>query len=191
MRWIKTGRQLGQAVKNVQRLRQVLGVFAKYGFVDVVNRMNLEKFLPGRIAAFQELHSEKNVPERLKLAFEELGPTFVKLGQVLSMRPDLLPEAYIEEFTKLQDDVLPLAFETVKIQVETSLGKKLSEAYASFNETPLAAASIAQVHEAELHTGEKVVVKVQRPEIEKMIDGDVNLLAFLANRRRIFQNVIL
>jgi ubiquinone biosynthesis protein len=180
MRWIKTGRQLGQAVKNVQRLRQVLGVFAKYGFVDVVNRMNLEKFLPGRIAAFQELHSEKSVPERLKLAFEELGPTFVKLGQVLSMRPDLLPEAYIEEFTKLQDNVLPLAFETVKIQVETSLGKKLSEAYASFSEAPLAAASIAQVHEATLHTGEKVVVKVQRPEIEKMIDGDVNLLAFLA-----------
>jgi ubiquinone biosynthesis protein len=180
MRWIKTGRQLGQAVKNVQRLRQVLGVFAKYGFVDVVNRMNLEKFLPGRIAAFQELHSDKSIPERLKLAFEELGPTFVKLGQVLSMRPDLLPEAYIEEFTKLQDNVLPLSFEIVKNQVETSLGKKLPEAYAQFSEKPLAAASIAQVHEAELHTGEKVVVKVQRPEIEKMIDGDVNLLAFLA-----------
>jgi ubiquinone biosynthesis protein len=181
MRWIRTGRQLGQAVKNVQRLRQVLGTFAKYGFVDIVDRMNLGKFLPSRLAAFAESQADKSVPERLRLAFEELGPTFVKLGQVLSMRPDLLPEQYIEEFTKLQDNVLPLPFDIIKLQVESTLGKKLEEAYASFNEKPLAAASIAQVHEATLHTGEKVVVKVQRPEIEKVIDGDVNLLAFLAN----------
>ena len=89
MQWIKKGRQLGQAVKNVQRLRQILAVLAKYGFVDVVHKMNLGKFLPARLAAFAESQAEKSIPERLRLAFEELGPTFVKLGQLLSTRSDL------------------------------------------------------------------------------------------------------
>src|SRR5687767_7664197 len=100
MRWIHRGRQLGQAVKNVGRLRQIIGVFAKYGFVDVVDRMNLGKFLPSRLATFAEAQADKAPPERLRLAFEELGPTFVKLGQLFSTRPDLFPENYIEEFTK-------------------------------------------------------------------------------------------
>jgi ubiquinone biosynthesis protein len=181
MRWIYTGRQLGQAVKNVQRLRQVLGVFAKYGFVDVVDRMKLGKFLPSRLAAFAETQAEKSIQERLRLAFEELGPTFVKFGQLLSMRPDVVSEAFIEEFVKLQDSVQVLPFDVVKQTIEKELGKSLSEAYASFSETPLAAASIGQVHEATMHTGEKVVVKVQRPDIAKIIDNDISLLAFLAN----------
>src|SRR4051812_13124772 len=105
MRLIYRGRQLGQAVKNAQRLRQIIGVFSKYGFVDVVDRMNLGKFLPGRLAAYAASQADKTTQERLRLAFEELGPTFVKLGQLLSTRPDLLPESFIEEFTKLQDNV--------------------------------------------------------------------------------------
>lgn len=181
MKWIRTGRQLGQAVKNVQRLRQIIAVFAKYGFVDIVQRMNLGKFLPARLAAFAETQAEKTIPERLKLAFEELGPTFVKLGQLLSTRSDLLPEAFIEEFTKLQDNVQPLSFEIVRAIIEKELNKKIEEAYSSFNEIPLAAASIGQVHEAVLLSGEKVVVKVQRPEIERVIETDISLLAFLAN----------
>ena len=172
--------QIGQAVKNVGRLRQIIGVFSKYGFVDVVDRMNLGKFLPTRLAAFAEQQADKSIPERLRLAFEELGPTFVKLGQLLSTRPDLLPENYIEEFTKLQDNVQPLPFETVKAKIESELGRKLEDAYSWMNPTPLAAASIAQVHEARLPSGENVVVKVQRPEIGKLIDTDVSLLAFLA-----------
>ncbi|MBI2712258.1 MAG: AarF/ABC1/UbiB kinase family protein [Bdellovibrio sp.] len=115
------------------------------------------------------------------MAFEELGPTFVKLGQLLSTRSDLLPEEYIEEFIKLQDNVLPLPFEVVKATVEKELGRKLESSYSYFDPTPLASASIGQVHEARLLTGEKVVVKVQRPEIEKVIETDVSLLAFLAN----------
>jgi ubiquinone biosynthesis protein len=181
MRWIYTGRQLGQAVKNVARLRQVTAVFAKYGFVDVVDRMNLGKFLPSRLAAFAESQAEKSAQERLRLAFEELGPTFVKFGQLLSTRPDVVSEAYIEEFTKLQDNVQPLAFEVVKQTVEKELGRTLEQAYASFNPVPLASASIGQVHDAILQTGERVVVKVQRPEIAKIIDTDISLLAFLAN----------
>src|SRR6185312_16284372 len=111
MKWITRGMQLGQAVKNVQRLRQIIAVFAKHGFVDVVDRMNLGKFLPSRLAAYAESQADKTIPERLRLAFEELGPTFVKLGQLLSTRPDLLPEPFIEEFVKLQDNVQPLPYE--------------------------------------------------------------------------------
>lgn len=180
MRWIRTGRQLGQAVKNVQRLRQILGTFSRYGFVDVVERMSLGRFLPSRLAAFAESQAERSTQERLRLAFEDLGPAFVKLGQLLSTRPDLLPEHYIEEFTKLQDNVQPLSFERVKAQVERELGRKLEDAFASFDPQPLAAASIGQVHEARLASGDKVVVKIQRPEIEKLIENDVSLLAFLA-----------
>lgn len=172
--------QLGQAVKNVQRLRQIIAVFAKHGFVDVVDRMNLGKFLPSRLAAYAESQADKTIPERLRLAFEELGPTFVKLGQLLSTRPDLLPEQFIEEFVKLQDNVQPLPYEVVSAIVERELGRKLEDAYLSFDPVPVGAASIGQVHNAVLKTGEQVVVKVQRPEIEKIIDTDVSLLAFLA-----------
>ncbi|MDR3607524.1 MAG: AarF/UbiB family protein [Oligoflexia bacterium] len=180
MQLIKRSRQLGQAVKNVGRLRQILGVAAKYGFVDIVRRMDLGKFLPNRFV--DEVNEEEHLSpaQRLRLAFEELGPTFVKFGQLLSTRQDLLPESFIEEFVKLQDNVQPLPFEAIRAVLESELGRPIAEAYASFNEAPLAAASISQVHEAVLPTGERVVVKVQRPEIEKIIDMDVSLLAFLA-----------
>ncbi len=181
MKWIRAGRQLGQAVKNVQRLKVIISVFAKHGFIDIVDRMNLGKFFPGRLRVYAESQAEKTIPARLRLAFEELGPTFVKFGQLLSTRSDLLPESYIEEFTRLQDHVQPLDFIVVRTTVERELNKRIEEAYSFFNPNPLAAASIGQVHEAQLLTGEKVVVKVQRPEIEKMIETDVSLLAFLAN----------
>ncbi len=180
MKWLRTGRQIGQAVKNVQRLRQILAVFSKYGFVDIVDRMDLGKFLPSRLAAFAESQADLSTQERLRMAFEELGPTFVKFGQLLSTRPDLVPEAFIEEFTKLQDNVQTLSYETIKAVVEGELKRPIEQAFAQFDVKPLASASIAQVHEARLHSGEKVVIKVQRPEIEKIIDTDVSLLAFLA-----------
>jgi ubiquinone biosynthesis protein len=180
MKLLRTGRQLGQAVKNIQRLRQIISVFVRHGFADVVDRMDLGKFLPSRMRSSPEEEADKTTPERLRLAFEELGPTFVKLGQLLSTRSDLLPENFIDEFTRLQDNVQPLPFEVVRSVVERELGRKIDEAYSFFDPAPLAAASIGQVHEATLLTGEKVVVKVQRPEIEKVIETDISLLAFLA-----------
>ena len=180
MRWIQRGLQLGQAVKNVQRLRVITGVFAKHGFVDIVDRTNLGKYLPSRLAAFAEEHADRTMPERLRLAFEELGPTFVKLGQLLSTRPDLLPESWIDEFVKLQDNVQPLQFDVVKAIIEEQLKRKLEDAYDSFDPVPIGAASIGQVHTATLKTGEKVVVKVQRPEIDRIIETDVSILAFIA-----------
>lgn len=178
---MKTGRQLGQAVKNAQRLGHVIAVFKKYGFMDVLDRMNLGKFLTQKKSVQAEAIAEYSTQKRLRLAFEELGPTFVKLGQLLSTRSDILPESYIEEFTHLQDRVQPLPFDVVCSVIETELNQRLEDAFLDFKKEPLAAASIAQVHEAILLSGEKVVVKVQRPEIDKIIETDVSLLAFLAN----------
>ncbi|MBL7717095.1 MAG: AarF/ABC1/UbiB kinase family protein [Bdellovibrionales bacterium] len=178
--WIRSGIKIGQAVKNVQRLRVILGVFAKHGFSDVAVRMKLERYLPSRWAVLPEADHQLSVPVRMRMAFEELGPTFVKLGQLLSTRPDLVPENFIEEFTKLQDTVQELPFEVVKGVVEGQLKRPLSEAFKSFSEKPLAAASIGQVHEAVLLTDEKVVVKVQRPDIDRIIRNDIALLGFLA-----------
>lgn len=184
MRWLKTGRQLRRAIKNVHRLRQIVAVFGRHGFADVMDRMDLGKYLPKHLAKrlvdYAEADPDRTVAERLRLAFEELGPSFVKLGQLLSMRPDLLPDSYIEEFTKLQDNVQPLPFETVRAVIEQELGRPLLEAYATFEPKPLAAASIGQVHEATLLSGERVVVKVQRPEIKKIIENDISLLTMLA-----------
>lgn len=180
MQWLRRGRQLGLAVKNSRRLREILGVFAKYGFTDIALRMDLERFIPARWSSALEDESDRPNEERLRLAFERLGPTFIKLGQVLATRPDLIPESYVEELKKLQDDVVQLPFETVRAVVEGELGKPLSEAFLSFEEKPIAAASIAQVHAAVLHTGEKVVLKIQRPGIELIINQDIGLLEFLA-----------
>lgn len=181
MKWLTRGRQIGQAVKNAQRLKQILAVLSKNGFVDVIDRMNLGKFLPDRWIEAVESETQKSTQERLRQSFEELGPTFVKLGQLLSTRPDLIPESFIEEFTKLQDQVQPLPFEVMKKVLSEDLGSKLETEFASINEKPLAAASIGQVHEAVLKTGEKVVLKIQRPEIRKTIETDISILAFIAN----------
>ncbi|MEN9723249.1 MAG: hypothetical protein RJB38_1235 [Pseudomonadota bacterium] len=172
--------QLGQVVKNAQRLRQILSVLARHGFSDLVVRMNLGKFLPSRLSSFVDQQSERSPAERLREAFEELGPTFVKLGQVLSTRPDIIPESALHELSKLQDHVRPLPYERVREVIEQELGCPISEAYSFFDQSPLGAASIGQAHAATLHTGEEVVVKVQRPEIQAIIETDIALLDFLA-----------
>src|SRR5262245_38162575 len=109
MQWILAGRKLRQAVKNVQRLRQILSVFAAQGYADIVHRLKLGRFAPSKWRNRDDsVHPP--TPERLRIAFENLGPTFVKLGQLLSTRPDLIPNDYIEEFTRLQDNVSPLPY---------------------------------------------------------------------------------
>ena len=181
MRLIKTGKQIGQAVKNVQRLRQIIGVFSKHGFTDVVEQLQLGKFLPSRFTKKTEEDHKKTRPEKLKECFEDLGPTFVKLGQLLSTRPDVIPESYVDQFTLLQDKVSPLSFDIIKTVIERETQKKLEDTFIEFNKAPLASASISQVHEARLHTGERVVVKVQRPGINKIVQTDVSLLTFFAS----------
>ncbi len=186
MRWIVAGRQISQAVKNVKRLRQIVAVFAKHGFNEVIENIKLGKFSPAMFKAkaktIGETTDEVTLPERLRAAFEELGPTFVKLGQLLSTRPDIIPDRYIEEFTHLQDNVKPLDYESVRKILEEELGQdKFEEIFCELKQEPLASASIAQAHEAMLNTGEKVVLKIQRPGIKKSIETDISILAFIAD----------
>jgi ubiquinone biosynthesis protein len=142
--------------------------------------LQLGQFLPNRLVRWTEADSGKSLGLRLREAFQELGPTFVKLGQVLSMRPDLVPEPILDELVQLQDNVAPVAFDLIQKKIEEELGKPLSLAFRDFNPTPLAAGSIGQVHEATLMSGEKVVVKVLRPDIRKVIETDVALLSWMA-----------
>lgn len=177
---VKRSIQFTRAVKSAGRLRHIVGVLTRHGFGDVVERLGLGSYVPNRVLNWADATSGKQLGERLREAFEELGPTFVKLGQVLSMRPDLVPEAVVEELVKLQDNVHPLSYEVIKLQVETELGRSIADTFAEFSTEPLAAASIGQVHLARLKTGEEVVVKVLRPDIHKVIETDVALLSLVA-----------
>jgi len=120
--------------------------------------------------------------ERLRMALEDLGPLFVKLGQLLSTRRDMLPEDIADEFAKLQDCVPPFPGSEARRIIEKAFGKSINEIFLEFNETPLASASIAQVHAATLKDGRKMIVKVVRPDIEKIIRRDLGLMYFLARQ---------
>lgn len=170
---------LGRRVRNLRRYREVLRVFLRHGFDNAIQQLGLGPLvaLPRRVLGpGREEMPLPTAAEHFRLALEELGPTFVKLGQVLSTRPDLLPPEFIAELTKLQDRVPPFPFLLARAQVEASLGKPLEEVFAEFVEEPLAAASLGQVHAARLRDGTEVVVKVQRPDIEEVISVDLDIL---------------
>jgi ubiquinone biosynthesis protein len=168
--------------RNLQRSSQIINVFVKHGFGYLAVQLRLRRIfsLRRRFGAARKEPRAVTIPERIRLAFEELGPTFIKLGQILSSRPDLVPPAYIDEFKRLQDNVPPFPFEQVKGTVERELGSLIAANFSTFSEIPDAAASIAQVHRATLPGGEAVIVKVQRPQIAKIIEEDMLLLQGLA-----------
>jgi len=179
MKVITTAVNINQALKNVGRVREIVAVFVRHGFADLVHRMKLSKLLPARYAkmdTFQEIP----VGVRLRESFQELGTTFVKLGQLLASRPDLIPEEVTTELEKLQDDVPSVPWKKLRPFIEDELKAPLSTVFESFDETPIAAASIAQVHGAVLLGGQKVAVKVQRPGIDKVIQNDISILRALA-----------
>lgn len=170
--------------KHTKRYRQVIGILIKYGFADFVSHTYFSKLIP---------ENEKWVPtregssvfklgtyERLRLAFEELGTTYIKFGQIASNRPDVLPEGLIKEFEKFQDDVSPIPYEKITEILERNYHQPLTELFADIHERPIASASMAQVHKATLVTGEQVVLKVQRPNIIKNIEADIYILYNLA-----------
>lgn len=155
-----------------------MGTFAKNGFLDVAEKIRLGRFLLER---FSKPNIETYTPaERMRMAFEELGPTFVKLGQLLATRPDLVPPDFVEEFKKFHDRVSSLPFAAIKNVLEEQFGTGIHEVFREIDPTPLAAASIAQVHRAVLVDGAEVVVKVQRPGIVDTIADDVNILYYIA-----------
>jgi ubiquinone biosynthesis protein len=167
-------------VRDLERLRQIAGVLAVHGFGEVVDRTGLSTLIPGR-----KRQEGGRMPAgiRLRKVLEDLGPSFVKLGQIMSTRPDLIPEEILAELKKLQDDVPPVPFEAIREQVERELACSLTDVFESFEEKPLASASIAQVHRARLRNGDEsvdVAVKVQRPQVQAIMARDVDLLYWLA-----------
>lgn len=155
-------------------------MFAKHGFQELAKKLRLGRFLIDRLNATENFEN-LTVPERLRMAFEELGPTFVKLGQLLATRPDLVPDEFVIEFSKLHDRVLPLRFETIEEVLLQELGADYRSRILSVDPEPLGSASIAQVHRALLVSGEEVVIKVQRPRIVETISDDLGVLYLLAD----------
>lgn len=170
--------------RNLDRYRQILAILFKYGFDSLLNRLNLGSYFESGLQMISRNRRERveglTDYERLRMAFEELGPTFIKMGQILSTRSDLIPDDLVREMTKLQDNVPAFPFSQVREIVEQELRAPLSVLFAHFDETPLAAASIGQVHRARLITGEEVIIKIQRPGIRKIIEVDLEILFHLA-----------
>ena len=177
---------IDRTYRNIRRYRQIVSVFIKYGFGGLLEQLNLDYYLALGKSLFtlQRIKRDDLIRfskgERLRLALEELGPTFVKLGQLLSTRPDLVPSDVLFELRKLQDKVPGFPFYEVKKQIEASMGISLEEAFSEFSQEPVAAASISQVHRARLPEGTEVAVKVQRPEIEELIATDIDIMYTLA-----------
>lgn len=169
--------------RSLRRYRQIVTVLLKYGFGQVLGKMRI--FARLRIKKSELKKAERleqlSYAQRIRLALEELGPTFVKLGQVLSMRPFLIPLELILELTKLQDEVAPFPFAQVKETVEKELGAPLEKHFSSFETTSIASASLSQVHKAVTQDGKIVVVKVQRPGIKETIEADMEILRDLVS----------
>lgn len=167
-----------ETYRDLKRYSQIASVLAHHGFTEVLDRLKARYHVAGGRKKF----TRGRVPERpetsvrLRLVFEELGPTFIKLGQILSSRPDILPADYIKELSKLQDDVPPFPSGEARSLLESQLGHPLNELFSSFEEEPVAAASLAQVHRARTPAGEEVAVKIQRPGIEEVIETDIRIL---------------
>lgn len=172
---------IGTAARDLGRLRKITTVLARHGFGEVVSRLGIAR---GRSERPPDSGGTREadlagMAVRIRRVLEELGPSFVKLGQIVSTRGDLLPADLLAELKKLQDAVPPVPFAEIRECVESALGAPLEEVYEQFTETPLAAASIAQVHRATLRTAEgtqDVVVKVQRPGIAETVASDLDLL---------------
>jgi len=175
-------RSPARSVRHLRRYREIVEVMGRHGFGQLVDLLQLRSYLalPRWLLRRGRSAPALGAPQRLRLALEELGPTFVKLGQILSTRPDLIPPAYIAELARLQDTVPPEPWEPIRAQIEAELGAPPEELFASFERVPIAAASLSQVHAATLHDGTEVVVKVQRPDIRETIETDLEILFDLA-----------
>jgi ubiquinone biosynthesis protein len=171
-----SGLMAGSSESRLGRLREIASVMARHGFAPTMRRMPLVR----NFVKDDDATSKRPTAERFASMLEELGPTFVKLGQILSTRGDLLPPDFIEALSRLQDQVPPFPFAEVRAQIERAFKKPPEELFAWIDETPLASASMAQVHAARLKDGEDVVIKVQRPGIDEQIRKDAEILVVLA-----------
>ena len=171
-----------QAVQDLKRLREISAVVVRHGFGELWDRAKIWDVLGRREDSQRPSRDEirATTARRFRETLAELGPTFIKLGQILSSRPDILPADFIAELSHLQDRAAPMPVQTVFELIEKGLGRSAPQLFASIDPEPMASASIAQVHRATLASGEDVVVKVQRPGIEEQIRSDTDLLFYLA-----------
>ena len=190
---IKTGIGITKTIKNVGRFREILSVLAKHGFDEFIYKSNLHLLIPNFVIPKSRLKlnlgddkSENevwaSVGHRLRKSFEELGPSFIKLGQLLSTREDIFNAAFIAELKELQSNVSPFPFEKAKQRIEEELSKPINEVFKSVDEKPLGVASIGAVYKAQLLSGENVVIKVRRPEIKRTILTDFEIIYYIITR---------
>jgi len=173
---------LVKEVRDIERLRQILAVLFEEGFDFLLSRIGLRHHVPVTKILKRKLGKKEDLkPEvRLRRTLERLGPTFIKLGQVLSVRPDLVPKEYCKELEKLQDKVPPIPFSDVKSTIEKEFGRSIENIFSHFDKEPVASASISQVHKATLKTGQKVAVKVQRPKVKQLMETDIEIMFYFA-----------
>lgn len=178
-------RNIGRTYQHIQRYRQIITVLFKYGFGEMVDALRIEHYLEIGLQMISRKRRERietfSRAIRIRMVLEELGPTFLKMGQILSTRPDLLPVEYMQELSKLQDNVPSFQYSEVEAAIEKELQKPINQVFSSFDKQPLAAASIGQVHQAKLLDGTNVVVKIQRPGIRHTIEVDLEIILHLAS----------
>lgn len=167
---------------DINRLRQIVSVLARHGLGGFLGRIKLNRasWLGGGHAEEAAKHAHTSTARRFRLAFEELGPTFIKLGQILATRVDIFNAEWIEEFEQLQSCAHPLPFEEIRLLLTEQLGRSPEEVFRQIDNKPVGSASIAQVHRAVLLDGSEVAVKVRRPDIEPLIQADLRILTHLA-----------
>ena len=172
--------------KTLSRFDEIIKVFRKYDFDKVLGQTTRNKISPFRSEEENKELLKEDFPERLRLMLQELGTTFIKFGQLLSSRPDWVGEKISEELSQLHDDNPPISFEEIKVIIESELGGNIEDIFAEFSKEALATASIAQVHEAKLPTGEKVAVKVQKTNVQEIVETDLAIMRFIANESERF-----
>src|SRR3989338_3978292 len=179
-------------VRDIKRFNQILSVLFEEGFDFLLTKIGLKHHVPlANILKSKLKKKEDTKPEvRLRRMFEKLGPTFIKFGQVLSVRPDLVHKEYSVELEKLQDMVPSFSFNEARDIVEKEFGKKLEQLFHDFDKKPITSASISQVHKATLKTGQKIAVKIQRPDVKKIMETDIDIMIYIAGLlEKYFENI--
>jgi ubiquinone biosynthesis protein len=183
---IKNIGRVSKRYRHLRRYQQIIGIILKYGFENIIHAMNIDRYIESGLQLIPFVNKHEKVEklsknQRIRMALEELGPTFIKMGQVLSARPDLIPVGLLNELAKLQDHVPAFEFEHVKNIIASEFGESHDKIFDSIEEIPFASASIGQVHRAKINNNDQIAVKIQRPGIRKTIETDLEIMLHLGS----------